>query len=123
LIGNDYDPIRYGREIDLKELVGEIDVWIVGPSEIMTGYSKLLKSNIPILNINYSRATPKTRDFFSAAEKELHLRPKKMYMLSIRPLDVVKMELDQYGFNVISVREIQPTFTYFPLQLIRVALK
>jgi hypothetical protein len=122
-IGRDYAPIWYAQSTDLRTVVDEIDVWIVGPSEIMAGYSKVLKSNIPIVNINYANATPATLDMFLRLESELDLPSKNVYMLSERPLETVRMELDEYGFDVVSAREFQPTFTYFPLNLIEVAVE
>jgi hypothetical protein len=124
MIGNDYDPIIYGKEIELKENVSEIDIWIIGIGEIMTGYSKLLNNNIPILNLNYIGATPETQNVFSTLEKELHLKKKNMYMLSYRSLDEVATDLEPYGFYIVSVQDITPTFTYvpLPLKLIKVML-
>jgi hypothetical protein len=123
LIAKDYLPMKYTSDENLREIVGEIDIWIVLPPDNMSGYDTLLKSNIPIMNLQMSTATPQALDSFLSLEKRINLRSKHIYMLSIRPVDVVANQLDQYRFRIVAVHEIQPTFTYLPLELLQITPK
>ena len=122
LIGEDYLPIQYNGNDNLERIITEIDVWIVAPGDVTTGYSALLKTNIPILNLNVARKTPDADEAFLRLVKSLDLRSKDIYMISGRSLSDIKTGLDAYHFNILSVYEIRPTFTYFPLNLIKLEL-
>jgi hypothetical protein len=122
-IGKDYLPMKYTDNESLRRILAEIDVWIVLPPDNLSGYDALLKSNVPIMNLQMSTATQGTQDSFLSLKKSINLRSKDIYMLSIRPLDVVANELDQYRFRIVAVHEIQPTFTYLPLELLKITPK
>jgi hypothetical protein len=124
LIGNDFDPlIVHKRDAELKERIREIDVWIVLPPDSASGYEKLLKDDIPILNLQMSRRTHAASDMFLSLKKRLDMRSKNIYMVGNRPMEAISKDLEQYGFRIVAVDGIQPTFTYFPLYLIKVDLK
>lgn len=123
LIGSDYVPMQYNSDDNLKGIITEIDVWIVAPGDVTTGYNALLKTDIPILNLNMERRTPETEESFLRLAKSLDLQSKNIYMISRRSPSEIEASLNNYGFYILSVYEIHPTFTYFPVNLIKVGLK
>ena len=125
LIGKDYLPLEYDGNEELKDIVDEIDVWVIYEDRAITGYCKLLKSDIPILSIGFTGLSEESNNAYLNLEKSINLREKNIYMLSVKGLSraLLEAEADQHGFKIIAVYEIQPTFTFFPIQLIKVALK
>ena len=126
MIGRDYIPVNYDGNDNLKEIVDDIDVWIVNPGEIIAGWEKLLKSDVPILNISWTKE-PKGNQtqiaLFDSLKTNIDLQSKSLYMLSAQSPEISAIELDKYGYKITAVHEIQPTFTYYPLKLIEMALK
>jgi hypothetical protein len=113
LIGGDYLPFPSPGSRKILETVGRIDIWVNFEDRPIAGYLRLLRSDIPILTINQAGT-------FTSL-----LRGKRIYMLSIKGLSrpALALEAHQYGFKVLSVREIQPTFTFLSVQLCELALR
>ncbi len=129
MIGKDYLPLRYPTDDRLKEVINEIDAWILLPVNMdvgsgpTLGFAKLLKDNIPILNLGYARVTPASFNAFLTLKQKSDLRMKNVYTVSLLPMDVLEHEADRYGVKIISVYEIQPTFIHVPVKLVKVVLK
>jgi len=126
MIGRDHAPLKYKTDDNLIKIIDDIDVWIVNPGENISGYEKLLKGNVPILTLQWSKAPQGTQaaiDLFENIKQAENLRLKNMYMLSLQTPEASAAELDKYGFKITAVYEIQPTFTYYPILLVKVVLK
>jgi hypothetical protein len=111
MVGKDYSPFQ-GRSNSAQFMddLSHVDYWVVLQNDDNNGYEKMLKADIPIINLGYLEATSAGKKIYYDLTSSALFRSKNKYLLSYRSTTAVEADLKVYGFYVVANEVINPTF-------------
>jgi len=113
LLGSDRLPRNLSNIQQADRILQSVDLWLVLPGDHNAGIVKLLKSDIPIVNLYLLHYSQTNRDNYLKIITDAQLKKKNIFMLSCRSDDQISQELEPVGLQMSDSLEIKSTILDF----------